>query len=51
MLVNVGRGKHVVDKDLIAALDWDSCHTPHWTHSGPSRCRRKARFGFTPRLR
>ena len=21
MLVNVGRGKHVVDKDLIAALD------------------------------
>ena len=29
----------------------DSCPTPPWTRCGPSRCRRKARFGCIPRLR
>ena len=28
MPVNVGRGKHVVDEDLIKALDSGRCHTP-----------------------
>jgi phosphoglycerate dehydrogenase-like enzyme len=28
MPVNVGRGKHVVDEDLIKALDSGSCHGP-----------------------
>ena len=51
MLVNVGRGKHVVDKDLIAALDLGQLSMPLWTHFRLSRCRQKARCGFIPRSR
>jgi len=47
MLVNVGRGKHVVEKDLIDALDSGQFHTPRWTRCGLSRCRRQVRFGCT----
>ena len=51
MLVNVGRGKHVVEKDLIAALDSGQLSYAALDALGPSRCRRRARSGFIPRSR
>jgi glyoxylate/hydroxypyruvate reductase A len=50
MLVNVGRGKHVVDEDLITRSIRDSCHTLRWTRCGPSLYRQQVRFGCTPEL-
>ena len=40
MVINVGRGKHVVEADLIKALDSGNCPMPRSTRCGPSRCRR-----------
>ena len=49
MVINIGRGRHVVEADLIAALDSASFPTPHSTRSSPSRCRPITRFGCTRR--
>jgi len=51
MLVNVGRGKHVVNADLIRALDSGQLSYAALDALWPSRCHRKARFGCTPKSR
>ena len=50
MLVNVGRGKHVVDEDLINALDLGQLSYAALDALWPSRYRQQARFGCTPKL-
>jgi glyoxylate/hydroxypyruvate reductase A len=49
MLLNVGRGKHVVTEDLIAALDSGQLSYAALDAHHPERCRRKARYGRIPR--
>src|SRR5262249_23700076 len=51
MLVNVGRGKHVVNEDLIRALDSGQLAYAALAHCGPSHCRPTARCGCTLRSR
>ena len=44
-VINLGRGQHVVEGELIAALDQDNWSRRRSTFSARSRCRRNARSG------
>ena len=40
-VINVARGQHLVEDDLVQALDPGASPAPPWTCSGRSRCRRQ----------
>ena len=48
-VINVARGQHLVEDDLIDALDSDISAAPPWMCSARSRCRAAARCGITRR--
>ena len=49
-VINVARGQHLVEDDLIDALDPDISAAPPWMCSARSRCRAAARCGIIRRL-
>jgi glyoxylate/hydroxypyruvate reductase len=51
MLVNLGRGRHVVDEDLIGTLNSGQFSYAAMDALCLNRRRRKVRFGFIQRLR
>jgi glyoxylate/hydroxypyruvate reductase A len=50
-VINVARGAHLVDEDLLALLDKAIWRGPRWMCSAPSRCRPGIRSGPTPHHR
>ena len=44
-LINIARGSHVVEADLIDAVQRGHLAAPHWTFSATSRCWRMTRCG------
>jgi glyoxylate/hydroxypyruvate reductase A len=46
-VINVARGAHLVDDDLLALLDSGHSRAPRWTCSAPSRCPPAIRSGAT----
>lgn len=46
-VLNLARGVHVVEEDLLAALDSGKLKGRCWMCSAANRCRKGARFGGT----